>query len=153
MPGGICSCLQDVYEKVIAMGPDGNDDLIIELLKGKIGWRRSTNPYLNYLGICSYFDREWTRQELLYGGTIRVVRTKTDELPCVSDEVGADDMADFASQLYDRQKRDLGFGNIMKAGFAFWHNAYDAIEDWKWHTIWMRGDWTQTTPAACPELG
>lgn len=62
IPGGRCRC--------IGYGKEGYDGMQIP-------------GCLNALGLCSYFDRVWTRQELLYSRSIRVVRTSTEVLPCV----------------------------------------------------------------------
>lgn len=131
MPGGICSCARDVYKKLIAMhqDEDDTDDYIAKVLGEKQDYNSKTKSCLNYLGICSYFDRVWTRQEMLYAGTVRIVRTKRDELPCFKDQecADSDELNPFARLL--SQRHHWGWGKIIEASHAFWGNLEDAVDN------------------------
>jgi hypothetical protein len=70
MPGSRCRCLERYLPRTMDQGSKSWMDEVC----------------LNAWGICSYFDRVWTRQELSYSRTVRIVRTSNEELACVRKE-------------------------------------------------------------------
>ncbi|KKY14869.1 hypothetical protein UCRPC4_g06636 [Phaeomoniella chlamydospora] len=78
MPGSRCACL-------------GDDETCYG---DKEVWK-----CLNALGLCSYFNRQWPRQELLYSQSIRVVRTSTKQLPCMTEYEESPDLPYVRLQL------------------------------------------------------
>jgi hypothetical protein len=64
MPGSLCGCLRQMNN--------------YKELKSK------SVECLNAVGTCSYFFRQWTRQEMLYSGSVQLVRTSSEEAHCVN---------------------------------------------------------------------
>lgn len=83
MPGGLCGCLQQFAALVDSIKVEDfltPRDIIKSLMN-------SVQKCANVFGLCSYFDRLWTRQELLYGRSVRVARTASEEIGCASAEI------------------------------------------------------------------
>lgn len=132
MPGGLCSCLPRIFQRLEAGTPPS---LVANLLNDMLGGDMSMHslPCLNAVGLCSYFDRVWTRQELLYSGAIRIVRTSPEELRCVRDETQARHLSRFGRQffLHCETENRWAFGKLLQRNAAFFMNAWDAVEGLK----------------------
>lgn len=120
MPGGICSCLREMAKTMWER--DGTIKPI------EHWWRNWLFPCkafqcANAGGLCSYFDRVWTRQELLYSRSVKVVRTCNDEAPCVTCVTDARFLAPFADRLFTRYMLE-GFTEEMAFGKVIADNVY-----------------------------
>lgn len=57
---------------------------------------------LGSMGLCSYFDRVWTRQEVLYSRRIRLVWTGQEESPCAKSEGEITTLVGYAGLLREK---------------------------------------------------
>lgn len=69
-------------------------------------WRGTAKDGLTPFGLCSYFDRVSTRQELMYCRRVRVAWTSHNVVPCVRTEEEADSLSGFAGKLYQESLLD-----------------------------------------------
>lgn len=128
MPGGMCGCLQEQGDKVNRVGE----------INPVIEWNRKSLQLLkcaNSLGLCSYFDRVWTRQELSYSRCIRLVRTSDEEMPCAKSLADLPHLSDFANRLYityllEGYSPERAFGRVLAEGTIFWQKAREALAEY-----------------------
>lgn len=81
LPGRPCKCLQAECQKM--MGKIGESENEQAMFKAIDACAANALSCLNMISCCSWFDRVWTRQELLYSKTIRACWTGHDVTACV----------------------------------------------------------------------
>ncbi|KAI1466120.1 uncharacterized protein F4812DRAFT_97720 [Daldinia caldariorum] len=106
MPGRPCKCLHRELDKLERATPVGNP---VQAMQADRALRSCYNSY----GINSWFSRIWTRQELMYSSTIRVVWTSDDEPPCVPVRLPGDE----GVEAVIRQRNDEADEREMEAAF------------------------------------
>lgn len=92
MPGSPCKCLQeglDAFETY-----DVKEANELEISDRSAAWVRKVQSCLNSTSFCSYFQRLWTRQEMMYARNIHVEWTHSEPAQCIySSESDIADMA------------------------------------------------------------
>ncbi|KAK0509832.1 hypothetical protein JMJ35_008226 [Cladonia borealis] len=103
MPGCPCQCLSRIAAEAF-------EDLKINDWNAAWSVGKELIRCLGSMGLCSYFDRVWTRQEVLYSRRIRLVWTRLEESPCVKPEEELLNLVGYARLLRDRsEKKDKRF--------------------------------------------
>jgi hypothetical protein len=130
VPGAVCGCLRRQADAIFTA--NGGVRPIDDWNKN---WERGMRECANSAGACSYFDRVWTRQELLYSRNIRMVRTSYNEIPCVKSEADAHNLSTFADRLFTRfllkgYSRDIAFHSVEIENRAFLTKALDSMLDY-----------------------
>jgi hypothetical protein len=103
MPVSTCSCFRrrvlEVLESEQGQTPSASSSPSPgSLLHGIHGIKDCVNS----LGMCSYLDRVWTRQEFFYSRRIRLVRTSDEEMQCVRSVADVRYLSRYASLLFQR---------------------------------------------------
>jgi hypothetical protein len=80
MPGAPCKCLRQSLETFRVAKDFGSGDDYSSVMRSIF---RDMDRCLNFFPSSSWFNRIWTRQELLYSKRISVVWTETRDAPCV----------------------------------------------------------------------
>lgn len=96
MPGGICGCIQKLADVVRS----------VSHVRAFAVPMCETIACINSFGLCSYFDRVWTRQELLYSRSIRLVRTSDKEIHCAKSVADIHKLGPFAARLFKQYLND-----------------------------------------------
>jgi hypothetical protein len=130
MPGGVCSCFQ-WFTYLFTLPQFGSAMLIDGIPAPIVSSSMSVLQCSNVFGLSSYFDRVWTRQELFYSRSVRIVRTARGEIDCVGPSKIAN-TSTFASRLYTKHLlRGLAhgeaYGHVVLANGAFLTNVMSAI--------------------------
>jgi len=148
MPGGLCGCLREARAKIIASpeirrvfqarnssalfadkaGNPRDQDYIAAIVSS-----RKILDCVNAYGACTYFDRIWTRQELLYSHDVRVVRTRDDEMACASSPADAGHLSSFVDKLYHRLLKTnpphVAFTEVRNASMDVWTKVEESLLD------------------------
>lgn len=124
MPGSLCSCLQQQADWLYSEK---------ELTPFSHRWGDMLTGCVHCLGLCSYFDRVWTRQELLYSQSIRIVRTSFDETPCVKSVDDVHNLSSFTNRLFIRYlqeglTREQALLRIQSENLLFSGESYSSIQ-------------------------
>jgi len=137
IPGRPCRCLKTVTELARAMRDTAVADVTrTNTLNHEI--LLITNRCLNALGISSYFDRVWTRQELMYSSSIRVVWTAgEDTTECAKDIEDLHHLPKFAAlkfqsymDLEPDQDAEHAFRSVRTACSSYFSKALRAIAEY-----------------------
>jgi len=150
MPGGICRCLQEAHAKITAspkvsrlfqpgkgtkhsadLGEFSSDDDRLSEILNAILMSHKILDCANAFGACSYFDRVWTRQELLYSNSVRVVRTRVDEMQCARSPADARHLSSFPDKLYRRllkiHPEKIAFHTMTKDSWELWSKVKEGL--------------------------
>ncbi|TFB04639.1 hypothetical protein CCMA1212_004132 [Trichoderma ghanense] len=116
MTGAFCGCLQQWTGQMLneLESRSMTHDQINELYHDTMLKFRCVNS----VGLDSWFDRLWTRQELMYSRRITVLRSSQTQAPCVTREAEADQLQGFARLIYEEKMEACGSTR----------DAYDVVE-------------------------
>lgn len=94
LPGSLCACaleicswLRGVLDRILKLSKvqfERKFEILEKILNNKM------DQCLNSCGLCSWFSRLWTRQELLYAQRIRVAWASDRVAPCVKNPVATE---------------------------------------------------------------
>ncbi|QKD50444.1 uncharacterized protein FOBCDRAFT_257831 [Fusarium oxysporum Fo47] len=122
MTGAFCGCLQQWTGQIInefesrSMTHEQINELYHDVvLKFQC---------VNSAGMDSWFDRLWTRQELIYSRRITVLRTSQTQAPCVTREEEADQLQGFARMIYEEKVEAGGSTRDAYQEVAFARTGY-----------------------------
>lgn len=132
MPGQPCKCLGEALSMAIAMQEvnDGHQGrLAADNMHGKL------YACANSIGMSSYLDRVWTRQELMYSRNVKSLWTGGSIPLCVLDEAQTEELSSFSSLALARYKaaglpHHLAFNALKMNNAYFLSNCYKAVSDY-----------------------
>lgn len=137
MPGRPCACLATMTELARELKNSAVDDLA---RTSRLGHEVVvvTDRCMNALGISSYFDRVWTRQELMYSSNIRVVWTADEEsTECAKNVEELHHLSRFAALKFQSclilnpdQDTAHAFHNLRVACSSYFQKALQAISEY-----------------------
>jgi hypothetical protein len=131
MPGGLCSCLQQF---ALPADPIKVEDAFDAYMSALDPLTKCANAF----GLCSYFDRVWTRQELLYCRSIRVAHVASEVIDCaLGDEdssafANLANLSNFANELYTKHLREdyrpqQAYVSVVTANANFFRGALESL--------------------------
>jgi hypothetical protein len=99
MPGGLCGCLSHMDPSLDAVS--------------RFDYVLSRNHCFNALGSCSYFSRQWTRQELLFSRSVQIRRTSSEMAPCVRSHTDAHLLTSFSRLLFEQLEDGENWSDVL----------------------------------------
>lgn len=128
MAGACCRCLQEWTRRVIDKSGSMTHDQINELYHEAI----KASKCVNFAALDSWFDRLWTRQELMYSRRITVLRSSQTVAPCVTRQEEAGQLQGFTRLIYE-EKVEAGdsardaYQAVLLARVRYLQNAMNSM--------------------------
>ena len=112
LPGSPCKCLGEYLEQYGQHNfPNASRE---ELTQVSIDWAQKMGLCVNSISFCSYFERVWTRQEMMYTRRMHVEWTGSELSPCVIPSAREGDIVLNLSSLShnDEDDNDENLGKV-----------------------------------------
>lgn len=130
LPSSVCSCSENNASLIIQSFDSKFEKEAGKMAREVAGHQRKS--CLNSSGLNSYFNRIWTRQELVYSRRISLVRTSTELLPCVKSMQDVKSLGTYAQLLFQRhvkagQSTRTAYAAVESANAFYFRYAMDAM--------------------------